>query len=262
MTHRRRSRQDRPNIQVVVRGEVGERFTRRAQDAVTRVMRYIGDPILFVRVTLILEPDPARERPAIAQAVLDVNGRPVRAHVASRDMREAINHLEERLRHQLEILTEHRQERRKHGAVPRKEGEWRHGYPPSHRPDFFPRPVEERQVVSRQPPAGRPMTPEEAADEMELLDCDFHLFVDVSTGEESVIWREPDGALHRAPLGGSSPRPVLQQAEAVAMLDLSGQAFVFYRDAGSGRGAVVYHRYDGHYGLLQLEPASIQELRR
>jgi len=30
----------------------------------------------------------------------------------------------------------------------------------------------------------------------------------------------------------------------------AGQPFTFFADAGTGRGNVVYHRYDGHYGLL------------
>jgi hypothetical protein len=29
---------------------------------------------------------------------------------------------------------------------------------------------------------------------------------------------------------------------------------VFFIDAATGRGSVVYHRYDGHYGLLVPAP--------
>jgi hypothetical protein len=38
--------------------------------------------------------------------------------------------------------------------------------------------------------------------------------------------------------------------DAVELLDLSDDRFVFSRDAASGRGQVLYRRYDGHYGLI------------
>ncbi len=58
--------------------------------------------MLFARVKLGRAPDPGMTRPAIAQAVLDVDGRPVRAQVAARQLDEAVDLLEERLRDQLE----------------------------------------------------------------------------------------------------------------------------------------------------------------
>ncbi|MEV7189390.1 sigma 54 modulation/S30EA ribosomal C-terminal domain-containing protein [Kitasatospora sp. NPDC093102] len=44
--------------------------------------------------------------------------------------------------------------------------------------------------------------------------------------------------------------PCLTGAQARVRLDLSGLPFVFYTDAATGRGNVLYHRYDGHYGLI------------
>jgi hypothetical protein len=38
--------------------------------------------------------------------------------------------------------------------------------------------------------------------------------------------------------------------DAVELLDLSEDRFVFYGDTASGRGQVLYRRYDGHYGLI------------
>ena len=38
--------------------------------------------------------------------------------------------------------------------------------------------------------------------------------------------------------------------EAAERLDESGQPFTFFIDAATGRGCVLYHRYDGHHGLL------------
>jgi len=46
------------------------------------------------------------------------------------------------------------------------------------------------------------------------------------------------------------PAPRLTVQEAAGRLDAAGQLFTFFVDTGTGRGSVVYHRYDGHYGLL------------
>ena len=39
-------------------------------------------------------------------------------------------------------------------------------------------------------------------------------------------------------------------AEAVERLDVDVEPFVFFVEPESGRGNVVYRRYDGHYGLI------------
>jgi hypothetical protein len=46
------------------------------------------------------------------------------------------------------------------------------------------------------------------------------------------------------------PAPRLSVREAAERLDAAGPPFTFFTDADTGRGCVVYHRYDGHYGLL------------
>lgn len=107
-------------------------------------------------------------------------------------------------------------------------------------------------------------TPDEAAAEAELLDYDFHLFTEKSTGEDSVIYRTADGyrlaLAHRrtrrlGPVGPSVTvsemlAPRLPVAEAAARLEAEGQPFLFFVNAETGRGNLIYHRYDGHYGLI------------
>ena len=39
--------------------------------------------------------------------------------------------------------------------------------------------------------------------------------------------------------------------EALERLDAGGEPFVFFCDTDTGRGAVAYLRYDGHYGLIR-----------
>jgi Sigma 54 modulation/S30EA ribosomal protein C terminus len=143
-------------------------------------------------------------------------------------------------------------------------GEWRHQSIPAHRPTYFPRPAAERAVIGHASYAARPETPGEAAAKLDLLDYDFHLFTERSTGHDSVINRTPDGCrlamVHPKPgrLGplpdsvtvSPLPAPRLTVREAAGRLDAGGQLFTFFVDAGTGHGCVLYHRYDGHYGLI------------
>jgi hypothetical protein len=107
----------------------------------------------------------------------------------------------------------------------------------------------------------------EAAAEAELLDYDFHLFREKSTGEDSVIYRTADGyrlaLAHRrsgqlGPVDPSItvsqvPAPRLTVTEAEDRLEAFRQPFMFFVNSQTGRGNLIYHRYDGHYGLI--EPA-------
>ena len=42
----------------------------------------------------------------------------------------------------------------------------------------------------------------------------------------------------------------MTEDQAVTHLDLGGDPFVFFVDAGTARARVLYRRYDGHYGLI------------
>ncbi|TCN31175.1 sigma 54 modulation/S30EA-like ribosomal protein [Kribbella orskensis] len=58
-------------------------------------------------------------------------------------------------------------------------------------------------------------------------------------------------ATFRLPLTISTqPAPSLTVADAVARLNLLDLPILFFRDADRNRCAVLYHRDDGHYGLI------------
>ena len=237
-----------PPIDVVVRGDVPHGAVPYAHNKVVRTMSMIDEPVLHARLKLTMLPDPAVERPAIAEAVLDVNGDVVRAHVASRSVPEAADLLERRLRDRLEHRRQHRLQRSL----------------PAHRPSYVDLPVEDRELIRHKAFALGQSTAEEAVFDMEALDYDFHLFVELATGEDAVVWRTEDGyglaRLHTsdAPVGPFGARvtvqptdaPVLGPEAAVERLNAGREPFVFFRDPVSGRGNVAYRRFDGHYGLL------------
>lgn len=227
--------------------------------------RFTRRPVLSARVRLTRHPDPAVERPVVAQANLDVDGRLVRVQVQGVTARDAIDRLEARLRHQLERTAQHWEAVR--GRVPVASAhEWRHQSEPTHRPDYFPRSPDERRVIRRKSFTLAPCTVDEAATEMDLLDYDFHLFTEKATGAAGVLYRAgPTGyrlaqvapasrdqlAPFRLSLSISSqPVPCLTVEQATDRLGLLGLPFLFFIDAAQGRASVLYHRYDGHYGLI------------
>lgn len=260
-----------PALEVVARGAPAEAATGYAERKLRRVMKVVDEPILHARVKLTVAPDPAVERPALAQATLDVNGRLVRAHVAGHTMHEAVDLLEQRLRGRFERRAERARalHRRPAGIEP---GEWRHAQAPSERPAWYDRPPDERQVVRRKTFALDELTLDEAAFDMEMLDLDFLLFRELATGGDAVLHRLPDGHFRLRRLDpadiaavGSTVEadldaggtPELALDEALEWLDVADEPFVFFRARESGRANVVYRRYDGHYGLITAaeEPA-------
>lgn len=253
---------DEPSIST--HGRVSDAERAYARDKAAHLIRFAPGPVLDVQIRLRREPDPARERPAVAEASLDVDGHPVRSQVAAPTMREAIDLLEARLRRRLERLSDRaRSRQRRHRDV--GPGEWHHGDLPTHRPEYFDRPPEEREVVRHKTFALAAQTPDGAVADLELLDHDFLLFRNAETGEDNVIHRLAAGGyalieptphpeqLERcaAPITPSPQVPGrVGLADATALLDLSAEPFAFFVDGGTGRGNVVYRRYDGHYGLI------------
>jgi ribosome-associated translation inhibitor RaiA len=250
-------------VQVESHGRVPDGMRELAVAKTGSLLRLAVEPVLSARVTLAVSADPAVPRPAVAQATIDLNGRIVRAQAAGETMRAAIEHMAARLRVRLDRSARNWAARR--GTMPVPEpGEWRHQSISAHRPGYFPRSAGTRAVIRRPGYAPRPLTPQEAVDELDLLDYDFHLFTERSTGEDSVLYRVADGyclaqARPKPDRLGPLPEgvvlsehraPVLTLDEAVGRLEWLGQPFVFFVNPETGRASLLYHRYDGHYGLV------------
>lgn len=220
-------------------------------------------PVIHATLELSIEPNPAQERPAAAKASVDISGRVVRAHIADAELETAVGLMCDRLRRNIRRLAERRETAaRRSGRA--GDGEWRHGDLPTDRPEFFPRSVEERELVRHKSYSILSLTPEEAAFEMEMLGYDFHLFTDSVTDSDCVIARRADGELELVSgdvqVGQTSDgepnglpvrhAPSMSQSEALAMLDASTVSFVAFVDGSDDRMRLVYRRYDGHYGLV------------
>ncbi|MFI6921202.1 sigma 54 modulation/S30EA ribosomal C-terminal domain-containing protein [Nonomuraea spiralis] len=237
---------DADDVQVRIRGGgVRSADVRRARHTVADLTKLAHEPVLGATVKLAATPRPAGER-RTAEAVLDVQGRLIRARAGADSTRAAIHLLGDRLRARLLESTRDWENRR--GRHPR--------------PQHPARPAVEHRIV-RTLTAARAV-PDEAAVDMEDLDYDFLLFTETATGQDSVIYRTDDG--YR--LAQLEPRPDLPAptcadisvsplpaarltvAQAVDRLELTGFAFVFFADSGTGAGCLLYRRDDGDYGLV------------
>jgi hypothetical protein len=264
----RRSPAIAPEVEVVAGDDIPPSGRSEAKAKVGALVALASEPVLRARVRLSRSRDPAVARPVIAQGNLDLNGRLLRVQVTADNAHEAVALLETRLRRRLGQMARHWEARR--GARPEAAPyEWRHSKEPTHRPDYFPRPEQQRRVVRHKTYEPARTTPEEAAFDLDMLDHDFQLFTDSETGQDSVIYHAGPTGYRLAQLTPDPPRtrstappltvsqrpaPRLTLAEAVHRLNAMGLPFLFFAEPASGRGRVLYRRYDGHYGLIT--PAS------
>lgn len=271
---------DTTPVQVQVAGDTTPDIAAYAERRLRETFQDTRFPVLHASIRITRCPDPALARPVIAQANLDVNGRLVRARSSAPTAREAVDLLRGRLRHRLQHLVQRAEgtwEDRRPRYTAHEEHEWRHGDEPTRRPPYFPRPAEEREIVRHKTVTPARCGLDAAAADMNDLDYDFHLFTEAGTGQDSLLYRagptgyrlaqvrpRPDAlAPHTLSVTVSDqPAPLLSVQEAVARMAVWDQPFLFFRDHDGDRGTVLYHRYDGHYGLISpAEPGPSEESR-
>ncbi|MER7463302.1 sigma 54 modulation/S30EA ribosomal C-terminal domain-containing protein [Streptomyces sp. NPDC097981] len=255
-----------PALEILVekRGRVPADAVSYAQRKVHTVLGHVGEPVLQARVKLTQAARPAAPPTASAQATIVVRGRTIRARAVGGTLPEAVDLLQDRLATRLarargHVLARHRAAGPPTPA-PRETGQ--DGPGRAHRHHL---PPEARRVVRGKSFALPPRTPADAICDLEAMDYDFLLFTDAVTGHDSVVYRDPASGCHRlasVPEAGrpgttdpgidvsGASAPDASVTQAVTRLDVTGLPFVFFRDRTTGRGSVLYHRYDGHYGLI------------
>lgn len=250
------------NVDVTTRGNLPG-ADEYARSKIEDLRRFAHRPLLHAHVKLTRHGDPAQERPVIAQANLDVDGQLVRAEAEGETARDAIDRLVERLRRRLRRAADQWEARRDGRSIRVPQDA---DAEPTDRPTRVSVAPEERQVVRHKSFTLAPCTVDEAAVEMELLDYDFHLFTEERTGMASVLYKggpteyrlaqvQPTSEEELAPFElpltiSDQPPPCLTVEQAAERMGLLGLPFMFFIDAAEGRAAVLYHRYDGHYGLI------------
>jgi ribosomal subunit interface protein len=253
------------NVELTSRGEVSDHARQQAREKVAALERFVKGPVLGARVVLTQMSNPRIPQRAQAEAEIDLQGRLVRARSSSASMDGAVDDVAERLQRHLRRYVERLITREREPAEP-PPGEWSHrswSPPPQ---ATFPRPVAERQIIRRKSFAFGPMPVDEAADALEDLDHDFFLFHDSATGSDAVLYWRDDGLLAliepRSTQCADDRGPILEQSRfstpidlevAVSEMNAVDHRFLFFENATTGRGNILYRRHDGHYGLI--EPA-------
>lgn len=259
-----------PAVELICRGAVPERAQTYAIERIQQAVEHLNQPCRHVRVKLTGAENPSAERPAMAEATVDLDQFLLRAHSAAATFNQAVDEVADRLAAQMES----RRDRKRHRPT-RQEAEpgtWRHGNLGRAPTPYFDRAVAEREIVRHKSFAADELTIDEAAWDMAMLDYDFFLFVELETGRDALIERRADGSLSVHHLDpdpaveipavtefercGTVP-PELSVSQAVDLLNETGDPLLFFCNVTSRRGNVIYRRYDGHYGLIT--PPTVDE---
>jgi ribosomal subunit interface protein len=249
-------------IEVSHHGDIDQRLTESLIHKVERAAAHYREDVRRIEVRLTFEANQSRHRPASVEVTLDVDGSPVRAHVAAATMAEAVDLVIDRLTRRLDRHGARRRRRAvRHHAGDHGDGE--------RRPEYRSIPSDERETRRRKTFLMSPITVEEAIFDLDQVGHDFYLFVEEESGRDAVVSRIADfdgtgpgyelRAIEPASIGRSAdipglivvplPAPVLDPVEAQEYLETSGEKFLFHRSP-DGRGQVLYRRYDGHNGLI------------
>lgn len=248
---------DHVDLDVTVRG-VPPDAAEYVRNKIGRLGRYTRHPISHGRIRLTKSRSESHSA-VIAQANFDVNGRPVRAQVVAETVHDAVHELESRMRRRLDQVCSRWDAPRGTQAAP----PWRHERPP------FAAAMSKAdgvRVVRRKSYAMAPCTVDDAVTEMNLLDYEFHLFIENGSGAAAMIYRSgPTGlrlALVAPDIAGQvtpfehlvtiSPHPIpcLRADDAVERMALLHLPFLFYIDAAEGRASVLYRRIDGDLAVI------------
>ncbi|MEV6336235.1 sigma 54 modulation/S30EA ribosomal C-terminal domain-containing protein [Nocardia vinacea] len=123
----------------------------------------------------------------------------------------------------------------------------------------------------------RTVEPITAATIMDAMDYDVYLFTDTETGEDAIVYRAgPTGlelarqtqlhpphpsntaALQPGPFTiNPRPAPALTETQAAECVCEHGLPSLFYTDPGTGRGHLLYRRYDTNLGLITPDSRAI-----
>jgi putative sigma-54 modulation protein len=159
--------------------EVSEQIRNYAQEKLRKLDRLVADPTR-VELELALEKNPSIAANHIAEATVWTKGPVLRARESSADMKASIDQLVDKLERQVKRYREKRRPRRHVRAEGGVEA------PPI--------PVsEEPTIVKTKQFAVKPMSPEEAVLQLELVGHDFFVFRNADSGEVNVLYRRRDG---------------------------------------------------------------------
>jgi putative sigma-54 modulation protein len=161
--------------------EVSDSLKAYAQEKLGKLDKHLNDAARL-ELELAVEKNPSISENQIAEGTIWTKGPVLRARETSADMRASIDLLVEKLERQARRYRDKR--RRGPGRVPG-----------NHEPDAIPVvPDEESPVIVKTKQfAVKPMSPEEAVLQLELIGHDFFVFQNGDTNDVNVVYRRRDG---------------------------------------------------------------------
>jgi putative sigma-54 modulation protein len=160
--------------------DVSDSIRSYAEDKLRKLERQLADPTQ-IELELSIERNPSISANHVAEATIWTKGPTLRAREASGDMRASIDQLVDKLERQVQRYRQKRRRRtgRDNGTNLGAE------LPVSDESE----PV----IVKTKQFAVKPMAPEEAVLQLELVGHDFFVFENAETGEVNVVYRRRDG---------------------------------------------------------------------
>ena len=257
---------DETTFEISTRGQIDDDAIDRARERLGRVGSHCREQIIHVELRVTDDQAHPAQDHASAEATLSVKHGPVRAHAQAPTVDEAIDLMIERLRRRVDRHESrlHRVGTKRHDGVA-VEGSWRHGDVAATPRHPRARPDESATVIRRKTFAASPMSVEEAAFDLDILDHDFYLFEEMQSGAGALLSIEADGG-YRLDVPDSADvdidpamsidrrdgPTVLDQEGADHLLNTTTDPWVFHRTAPDQPGQVTYRRYDGNYGVIEL----------
>ncbi len=189
-------------MEIVVRGrdlQVSDRLRRVAREKLARIARFTHDAgrveVEFSELGHHRSGDTQ-----VCEVTVHLKGHFVKAHVAARDHEAALDLVVDKVEHQVAKIKEKRVSR-SHPRPGRRTSTTNGGVAGSPAPaidlvdDEDDEDDGEPRIVKTKRFTVKPMTPEEAALQMDLLDHAFFLFMNAENGRAAVLYRRRDGDL-------------------------------------------------------------------
>jgi putative sigma-54 modulation protein len=167
-------------MQLQVKGknfEVSDSIRSYAEEKLRKLERQLSDPTR-VELELAVERNPSIAQSQVAEATIWTKGPVLRARETSTDMKASIDQLADKLARQVKRYREKRRRRPARGDSPE----------PGLLVVDEPEPLI---VKSKQFPV-KPMSPDEAVLQLELVGHDFFVFQNAESGDVNVVYRRRD----------------------------------------------------------------------
>jgi ribosome-associated translation inhibitor RaiA len=252
---------------VTVEGELSRPHLEYARWRIAALARYCRNPLQSGRLTVrVGGASRTARRFYVADAAVIIDGRLLVAHAIGPTPRAVTDAVSDRLRRQLRRVVGAEVARRNDPTAIEKQSADL-DFHARHSPAAQLKAPQDRDIILH-PVPGEPETTLGAL--AELLDrdreFDFTLFCHARTAEDVVLHRREDeefGLLHppRSPLASEDgvvipepsryPEPITP-VDARSEMDVLDHRFLYFIDAGDGRGKVLYLRRDGNYGLVVI----------